>query len=139
MAAAQGQDPFDSSGFVALRLANGAAAAGSSTNRFVTTQVVAIDDFGGCLPSPDSSYSATCSAMRTLAAPSDGSFPCTLPTNAEVGRLSSSADGQLVTWYCMRQPAGTTLQDTGNVDPFNGDGVVAVMDYLGESRRDGRG
>lgn len=69
--------------------------------------------------------------MRTLLTPSDGNFPCTLPTNAEVGRLSSSTDGQIVTWYCYRQPAGTTLQDTGNIDPFNGDGIVATLDHLG--------
>lgn len=38
-AAAQSSDPFDFSGFVALRLADGTAAAGTTTNRFVTLQV----------------------------------------------------------------------------------------------------
>jgi hypothetical protein len=48
-----------------------------------------------------------------------------------MGRVSISADLQIATFYCMRQPAGTTLADTGNVDPNNGAGVVAVIDYLG--------
>jgi hypothetical protein len=38
-ARAQNSDPFDFTGFVGLRLADGTAAAGTSTNRFVTLQV----------------------------------------------------------------------------------------------------
>ena len=159
----QSLDPFDTAGFIALRLTDGTSSPGTSSNRFgetapflcvkipptrsllrlvftlhllassfaiipyyaVTTQSINIDDFGGCLPSDDSSYSSTCSAVRTLEVPSQSqgygdqnTFPCTLGTNAESGRLSKSADGLLVTFYCFRQYAGITLWDTGNIDPF---------------------
>lgn len=102
----------------------------------VTTQTITIDDYSGCQPSADTSFSNTCSAVRSIDVPStatgaQGYYPCTLGTNAESGRLSKSADGLLVTFYCFRQYAGTTLWDTGNIDPFNGTGIVATIDYLG--------
>jgi hypothetical protein len=92
---------------------------------------VYIDDYSGCVPSGDTGFSATCSASRELAVPNSGAFPCTLPTNAEVGRLSRSSDGAITTFYCYRQLPGTTMFDTNAVDPFNGTGIIGRLQWDG--------
>ena len=108
---------FGLTGFAAVRIASPLLGYNSS---YIPLQTVFIDDYSDCVAT------GPCARAHTWTVPNSGSGACTLPPNQEAGRLSRSANGALLTWYCVRNNTGTGLGAT-----FISDGAMGSISSTG--------